>query len=280
MRMQITAGMGMSVSLNNAASLEQNAKVKTENKVNLEAKIQASTLVRAATQVQVLQALVASSRIVVESDAEEEDFAEIADAAEDDYDSEVDFIDDDEIRDEDDSFGAYAAPNGEEASPLDSILRCYEIRIVEKAPGRWACIPPLNPLRGYRPNGYDSEAHQILEAVRKQFAFYEAVAGWLLGEGNAVLESPAAFRRNHMPKTQKDFIATDFCANLRSMMKGTAKKANTGNVHAYCQSCRLSWGHASLPLDYAFKKLKTGGLSRARVREVVRKGLDLVEVQA
>jgi hypothetical protein len=198
--------------------------------------------------------MIASFRIVVETDVEEEVFTEIADAAEEDYDSEVDFIDDDEIRDEDDSSGAYAAPNGEDASPLDSILRGYEIRIVETASGRWACIPPRNPLLGYRPNGFDSEAHKILEAVRKQFAFYEAVAKWLREEGNEVLKSPVAFRRNHTTMTQKDFVTTDFCANLRAMMKGTAKKANTGNVHAYCQSCRLSWGHASLPLDYAFKK--------------------------
>ena len=227
-----------------------------EAKIELSTRIQTSTFVRAdcATQVQFLQALVASSRIVVETDAEEEAFAGIAEAAEEDYDSDVDFIDDDEIRDEDDSSGAYAAPNGEEASPLDSIRRGYEIRIVEKAPGRWACIPPLNPLRGYRPNGYDSEAHQILEAVRRQFAFYEAVAKWLLEEGDAVLESPAAFTGNHTTMTQMDFVTSDFCANFRSMMKETSKKVNTGNIHAYCQNCRLVWPMSSLPLASVFTK--------------------------
>ena len=227
-----------------------------KNKIELSTRIQASTFVRAdcATQVQVLQALIASSRIVVETDAGEEDLAEIADIAEGDYDSEVDFIDDDEIRDEDDSSGAYAAPNGEEASPLDSILRGYEIRIVEKTPGRWACIPPRNPLLGYRPNGFDSEAHKILEAVRKQFAFYEAVAKWLQCEGDAVLESPAAFKGKHTTMTQMDFVMSDFCANFRSMMKESSKKVNTGNIHAYCQNCRLVWPMSSLPLASVFTK--------------------------
>ena len=250
---RVTAGMGTSASLNNAASLEDNAKAKTETKINLGTKIQASTFVRAdyATQVQVLQALVDSSRIVVETDAEEV-FAEIAESAEDDYDSEAEFIDDDEIRDEDDSSGAYAAPNGEEASPLDSIRRGYEIRIVEKAPSRWACIPPLNPLRGYRPNGYDSEAHQILEAVRRQFAFYEAVAKWLQSEGDESLKSPAEFRKNHTTMTQADFVTSDCCANFRSKKAEPSKKADTGNIHAYCQNCRLSWGYASLTLASIF----------------------------
>ena len=225
-----------------------------ETKIELSTRIQASTFVRAdcATHVQVLQALIASSRIVVETDAGEEDLAEIAEIAEGDYDSEVDFIDDDEIRDEDDSSGAYAAPNGEEASPLDSTLRGYEIRIVEKAPGRWACIPPRNPLLGYRPNGFDSTAHLILEAVRKQFAFYEAVVKWLLEEGNETLESPAAFRENHKTMTQTDFVMTDFCANFRSKEAKPSKKAGTGNIHAYCQNCRLSWGYASLTLASIF----------------------------
>ncbi len=254
MRMQVTAGMGMSASFNNAASLEDDAKAKTETKINLETKIQASTFVRAdcATQVQILQALIASSRIVVETDADEENVAEIAETAERDYDSEVDFIDDDEIRDEDDSFGAYVAPNGEEALPFESFLRGYEIRIVEKAPGRWVCIPPRNPLLGYRPNGFDSTALLILEAVRKQFAFYEAVAKWLQCEGDAVLESPAAFRGNHMTMTQTDFVKSDFCANFRSKKAEPSKKADTGNIHAYCQNCRLVWGHASLPLASIF----------------------------
>ena len=225
-----------------------------ETKVELSTRIQASTFVRAecATQVQVLQALIASFRIVVETDAAEEDLAEIAKAAEDDYDSDVDFIDDDEIWDEDDSFGAYASPNGEEVSPLDSILRSYEIRIVEMAPGRWACIPPRNPLLGYRPNGFDSEAHKILEAVRKQFAFYEAVAKWLQCEGDAVLESPTAFRAHHKKMTQTGFVNTDFCANFRSKKAEPSKKADTGNIHAYCKNCRLSWGYASLSLASVF----------------------------
>ena len=249
--MALGYGLQMATIMQQSNRMDVSTRHELEAKVELSTRIQASTFLRAdcATQVQILQAMIASFRIVVETDLEEEDVAEIAEAAEDDYDSEVDFIDDDEIRDEDDSCGAYAAPNGEEASPLDSILRGYEIRIVETAPGRWVCIPPRNPLLGYRPNGFDSEAHKILEAVRKQFAFYEAVANWLREEGNETLESPAAFRENHTAMTQKVFVTTDFCANLRAMMKGTA---NTGNIHAYCQNCRLSWGYASLPLSSVF----------------------------
>ena len=249
--MALGYGLQMATIMQQSNRMDVSTRHEQEAKIELSTRIQASTFLRAdcATQVQILQAMIASFRIVVETDVEEEVFTEIADAAEEDYDSEVDFIDDDEIRDEDDSSGAYAAPNGEDTSPLDSILRGYEIRIVETAPGRWACIPPRNPLLGYRPNGFDSEAHKILEAVRKQFAFYEAVAKWLQCEGDEALESPAAFRENHTAMTQKVFVTTDFCANLRAMMKGTA---NTGNIHAYCQNCRLSWGHASLPLTSVF----------------------------
>ena len=251
--MALGYGLQMATIVQPSNRMDVSIRHEQDAKVELSTRIQASTFVRAdyATQVQVLQALVDSSRIVVETDAEEV-FAEIAESAEDDYDSEAEFIDDDEIRDEDDSSGAYAAPNGEEAPPLDSILRCYEIRIIEKTPGRWACIPPRNPLLGYRPNGYDSEAHKILEAVRRQFAFYEAVAKWLLEEGDVVLKSPAAFRANHTTMTQTDFVTSDFCANFRSKKAEPSKKADTGNIHAYCKNCRLSWGHASLPLTSVF----------------------------
>lgn len=252
--MALGFGLQMATIVQPSNRMDVSTRHEQEAKVELSTRIQASTFLRAdcATQVQILQAMIASFQIVVETDVEEEVFTEIADAAEEDYDSEVDFIDDDEIRDEDDSSGAYAAPNGEEASPLDSILRGYEIRIVEKTPGRWACIPPRNPLLGYRPNGFDSEAHKILEAVRKQFAFYEAVAKWLQCEGDEVLESPAAFRENHKTMTQTDFVTSDFCANFRSKKAETSKKADTGNIHAYCKNCRLSWGHASLPLTSVF----------------------------
>ena len=252
--MALGYGLQMATIMQQSNRMDVSTRHELEAKVELSTRIQASTFLRAdcATQVQILQAMIASFQIVVETDVEEEVFTEIADAAEEDYDSEVDFIDDDEIRDEDDSSGAYAAPNGEEASPLDSILRGYEIRIVEKTPGRWACIPPRNPLLGYRPNGFDSEAHKILEAVRKQFAFYEAVAKWLQCEGDEILESPTAFRGNHVTMTQTDFVTSDFCANFRSKKAETPKKADTGNIHAYCQNCRLSWGQASLPLASVF----------------------------
>ena len=252
--MALGYGLQMATIMQPSNRMDVSTRQELDTKVELSTRIQASTFLRAdcATQVQILQAMIASFRIVVETDMEEENVAEIAEAAEGDYDSEVDFIDDDEIRDEDDSFGAYAAPNGEDVSPLDSILRGYEIRIVETAPGRWACIPPRNPLLGYRPNGFDLEVHKILEAVRKQFAFYEAVAKWLQSEGDEVLESPAAFRGNHKTMTQTGFVTSDFCANFRSKKVEPSKKADTGNIHAYCQNCRLSWGHASLPLASVF----------------------------
>jgi len=247
-------GSQMATIVQTSNRIDVSTRHEQEAKIELSTRIQTSTFVRAdcATQVQVLQALIASSRIVVETDAEEENVAEIAETAERDYDSEVDFIDDDEIRDEDDSFGAYVAPNGEEALPFESFLRGYEIRIVEKAPGRWVCIPPRNPLLGYRPKGFDSTALLILEAVRKQFAFYEAVAKWLQCEGDAVLESPTAFRAHHKKMTQTGFVNTDFCANFRSKKAEPSKKADTGNIHAYCQNCRLSWGYASLTLASIF----------------------------
>ena len=109
-------------------------------------------------------------------------------------------------------------------------------------------------MLGERDSGYDSEAHKILEAVRRQFAFYEAVAKWLLEEGDVVLKSPAAFRANHTTMTQTGFVNTDFCANFRSKKAEPSKKADAGNIHAYCQNCRLSWGHASLPLASVFTK--------------------------
>lgn len=234
--------------------MDASTRYELDAKAELSTRIQASTFVRAdcASQVQVLQALIASFRIVVETDVGEEGVAEIAKAAEVDYDSEVDFIDDDEIRDAGDFSGAYVAPNGEDVSPLDSILRGYEFRIVEAAPGRWVCIPPRNPLLGYRPNGFDSTAQLILEAVRKQFAFYEAVAKWLQSEGNEVLESPTAFRANHKTMKQKHFVMTDFCANFRSKKAESSKEADTGNIHAYCQNCRLVWSMSSLPLASVF----------------------------
>jgi hypothetical protein len=37
-----------------------------------------------------------------------------------------------------------------------------------------------------------------------------------------------------------------FCESI-----GFEDKGQT-NIHAYCQKCRLSWGHASLPLESLF----------------------------
>ena len=248
--MALGYGLQMATVVEPSSRMDVSARHELDAKVELSTRIQASTFVRAdcATQVQMLQALVASARIVVETDAEEEVLAEIAEAAEEDYDSEVDFIDDDEIQDEDDFSDAYTSPNGEEASPLDSILRGYEIRIVEKTPGRWACIPPRNPLLGYRPNGFDSAAYLILEAVRRQFAFYGAVAKWLQEEdgGGGVLKSPADFKKGHAQMTQ-----TGFCGRF-SLFQRKDGDVDTSEIHGYCRNCRLAWEDASLPLDCIF----------------------------
>ena len=214
----------------------------TSAKLELVAGIRASTFVRAdcTAQLQVLEKMVACGRIVVETDSSDVEFDEIAEAAEGEYDSEVDFIDDDEI-DDGDSLDAHTSPGGSNGERLDFIPRFHEIKIVRGVNGKWSCIPPRNPTQGYRPKGYDTEAKLILDAIGKQFAFYEAVAKWLRNEGDDVLKSPAAFQANHVPMTRKGF-----CESI-----GFADKGQT-NIHAYCQKCRLSWGHASLPLESLF----------------------------
>ena len=195
-----------------------------------------------------MQSLIACGRLVVENDCSDEEYSEIADEAEKEYDTEVEFVDDDEIRDDDDSTGAHASPDGKEAPSLDANLRYYEINVVESPTGEWSCIPPRNPLLGYRPNGFDADADKILNAVHRQFAFYEEVAKWLQSEGDEILKSPSAFKNGHVPETQ-----TDFCEGL-DLFKGKEGKVDTSNIHAYCQNCRISWKSASLPLSCVFSR--------------------------
>ena len=234
--------------VNNSATAKLDNRAEAKDNVILVERIKASTFVRTncATQVQMMQALIACGRLVVENDCSDEEYCEIADEAEEEYDTDVEFVDDDEIRDDDDPPGAYASPDGTEAPSLDANLRCHEIRVVESPAGEWSCIPPRNPLLGYRPHGFDTEAQKIIDAVRKQFAFYEEVAKWLQSEGNEVLKSIADFKAGHESKTQKDF-----CSGF-DLFKGKEGKVDTSNIHAYCQNCRLSWDNASLPLDCVF----------------------------
>ena len=215
-----------------------------------EAAIQVASFVRAdcAAQAQVELQLIAEQRIVVDGGELEGEYDDVAADAEGDYDSEVEFVDDDELREEGQSFDAHVALSGGDESPLDSLPHVNEIKIVQRGTGEWSCVPPRNPLSGYRVNGFDAEAQRILEAVRRQFAFYEAVAQWLQSEGNEVLESPGGFKGCHQPMTRKDFCKTDFCADVGFTGK------DEPNIHAYSENCRLAWPVSSLPLASVFTK--------------------------
>ena len=230
-----SAGAYQEANVKHDAKVGQNASVNQTDNVSFSVKmaIKASTFARVdcSTQAQTFQKLIACGRLVVEDKVSDE-YDVIAEAA----------ADDDEIRDEDDSFEAYASPNNEDAPQLDFSQRFHEIKIVETAPGEWSCIPPRDPLLGYRSNDFDAEAQKIIEAVRKQFVFYEKVAKWLRNEGNEVLKSIADFKAGHKSKTQKDF-----CSSF-DLFKGKEGKVDTSNIHAYCQNCRISWDNASLPL--------------------------------
>ena len=203
--------------------------------------MQMATFARASCKVQamVVQKLMAENRLVVDYGDIGGEYYDVAAAAEGDYDSEVEFVDDDEVRDDGDSFGSHVSLDGESTPCLDSLPRVYEIKIVECRPGCWASVPPRNPLLGYR--AVDKVAQLTLDAARRQFSFYEAVAKWLQSEGDNVLKSPAAFQANHVPMTRKGF-----CERFSFEDKGQT------NIHAYCQKCRLSWSNASLPLECLF----------------------------
>lgn len=220
-------------------------KAKTEQKVA--AAIQAAAFVRAGCEAQarIVQKLVAEGRICDICDAGEGEYDDVAEACEAEYDSEAEFIDDDEPSEEICSADARVA-SCDDAAPLALTAHVHEIKIVRKGSGnaeRWTCVPPRNPLACCRANAGDREAQLILDAVRRQFAFYSAVAGWLQEEGDDVLRSRSGFKANHDVMTRKAFHER-FCKCL-DIKDDTV-------IHAYCQSCRLSWGDASLPLESLF----------------------------
>ena len=234
----------MSVSM----TADYSARQVVRKKAAKEAAIQVASFVRAgcAVQAQVELKLIAEQRIVVDGGDLEGEYDDVAADAEGDYDSEVEFVDDDELREDGQSFDAHVAPSGGDESPLDTLPRVHEIKIVQGGTGGWSCVPPRNPLLGRRVNGFDAEAQRILEAVRRQFAFYEAVAEWLQSEGDEVLESPEGFKGHHQPMTRKNFCKTGFCADVGFTSK------DEPNIHAYCENCRLAWPMSSLPLHSVF----------------------------
>ncbi len=223
---------------------------KHKTKHSLEAKqavaIQMAEFVRASCEVQaiVVQKLMSENRLVVDYGGIGGEYDDVATAAEGDYDSEVEFVDDDEVRDDGDSFGSHVSLDGESTPCLDSLPRVYEIKIVECRPGCWACVPPRNPLLGYR--AVDKVAQLTLDAARRQFSFYEAVARWLQSEGDEVLESPEGFKGRHQSMTRIDFCTTDFCKDVGFTSQ------DSPNIHAYCETCRLAWSMSSLPLASVF----------------------------
>ena len=225
---------------------------KLEAKHSLQAKqavaMQMAAFARASCEVQamVVQRLMAENRLVVDYGDIGGEYDDVAAAAEGDYDSEVEFVDDDEVREDGDSFGSHASLDGESTPCLDPLPRVYEVKIVECRLGCWASVPPRNPLLGYR--AVDKVAQLTLDAARRQFSFYEAVAKWLQSEGDEVLESPEGFKEHHQPMKRKDFCTTDFCVNVGFTSK------DEPNIRAYCKNCRLSWPTSSLPLVCVFTK--------------------------
>ncbi len=254
----MSASMRKTVNYSARKDARKKAEVNAEKKVDLiikkqtakEAAIQVASFVRAdcAVQAQVELKLIAEHRIVVDGGDLEGEYDDVAADAEGDYDSEVEFVDDDELREDGQPFDAHVALSGGDESPLETLPRVNEIKIVQRGTGKWSCVPPRNPLSGYRVNGFDVEAQRILEAVRRQFAFYEAVAKWLQSEGAEVLESPEGFKGRHQPMTRKDFCKTEFCKDV-----GFTNK-DESNIHAYCKNCRLAWAMSSLPLASVFTK--------------------------
>ena len=226
--------------------LAAQATVDTQLQAKQAVAMQMAAFARASCEVQamVVQKLMAENRLVVDYGGIGGEYDDIAAAAEGDYDSEVEFVDDDEVRDDGDSFSSYASPDGESMTRLDPLPRVYEIKVVECRSGCWMCAPPRNPLLGYR--AVDKMAQLTLDAARRQFAFYEAVAKWLQSEGDEVLESPEGFKEHHRPMKRKDFCPTDFCKDVGFTSK------DEPNIRAYCQKCRLVWPRSSLPLTSVF----------------------------
>ncbi|MBR4654411.1 MAG: hypothetical protein IKO72_13715 [Kiritimatiellae bacterium] len=240
---------GMSLSAGSSAHVEvkKNVKATAEQKaeaiIKKQAAIQVAPFVRAdcAVQAQVIQKLIKEQKLFVDGDDQKGEYDDVAENAEEDYDSEAEFVDDDELREDGQSFNAHVALSGGDESPLDTLPRVHEIKFVQRGTGKWSCVPPRNPLSGYRVNDSDNEARLILDAVRRQFAFYEAVANWLQSEGDDVLKSPEGFKEHHKSKTRQDF-----CKEVGFT------DTDTTNIRAYCKKCRLAWPLSSLPLDSVF----------------------------
>lgn len=210
--------------------------------------MQMATFARAscAVQAMVVQKLMAENRLVVDYGGIDGEYDDVAATTEGDYDSEVEFVDDDEVRDDGDSFGSHVSLDGESTPCLDSLPHVYEIKIVECRPGCWACVPPRNPLLGYR--AVDNVAQLTLDMARRQFSFYEAVAKWLQSEGDEVLESPEGFKDHHQPMQRNEFSKTSFCKDVGFTSK------DEPNIRSYCNKCRLAWPSSSLPLASVFTK--------------------------
>lgn len=246
--------LGTSLSAGFSAHVEVQKKVKAtaeqkaETIVKKQAAIQVAPFVRAncAVQAQVVLKLIEEQKLVVDGDDLEDEYDDVAADAEGDYDSEVEFVDDDELREDSQSSDAHVALSGGDESPFATLPRVNEIKIVQRGTGKWSCVPPRNLLSGYRVNGFDPEARLILDAVRRQFAFYEAVAKWLQSEGDEVLESPEGFKEHHQSMTRQDFCETDFCKDVGFPSK------DAPNIHAHCEKCRLAWSMSSLPLASVF----------------------------
>ena len=252
----LTAGFSAHVGVQKKAKVTAEKKVKAsataekkaEANIKKQAAIQVASFIRAncAVQAQVVLKLIEEQKLVVDGDDLQGEYDDVAEDTEVDYDSEVEFVDDDELREDGESFDAHEALSDDDEPSLDTLPRVHEIKIVQRRTREWSCIPPRNPLSGYRVNGSDKEAGLILDAVRRQFAFYEAVAKWLQSEGNEVLESPEVFKGHHQSMTRKDFCETDFCKDVGFPSK------DAPNIHAYCENCRLAWPMSSLPLDSVF----------------------------
>ncbi len=219
------------------------AEQKAEAIIKKQAAIQVAPFVRAdcVVQAQVIQKLIKEQKLFVDGDDLKGEYDDVAEDAEEDYDSEAEFVDDDELREDGQSFNVHVALSGGDEPSLDTLPRVHEIKFVQRGTGKWSCVPPRNPLSGYRVNGSDKEARLILDAVRRQFAFYEAVAKWLQSEGKEVLKNPEGFKKHHKSKTRQDF-----CKEVGFTDTDTTK------IHAYCEKCRLAWPMSSLPLDSVF----------------------------
>ena len=122
------------------------------------AAIKASVFIRASCEVQtwIMEKLIADKRIVVDGEDPEGEYDDVAKAAEEGFDSEVDLVDEDESGDDGDFLTPHAVPDGEVSPQLGSLPRFYEIKVVQRRPGRWACVPPGSMVATRRRSGYST----------------------------------------------------------------------------------------------------------------------------